>query len=124
MAVDVRPSARHPRFSAVVGVADPRGWWSPDSALGSSWWARFLRYVGGVAVLAGLYYSAAKLGYVLGFTGSIAGIVWLPVGVGIAYLALGGLRFWPGALLGDLVANDYSTLPFGGALGQTLGNLV
>ncbi|HEV8097741.1 MAG TPA: MASE1 domain-containing protein, partial [Gaiellaceae bacterium] len=83
----------------------------------------FLRYLGGVAALAALYYSAAKIGYDLRFTGPIAGIVWLPVGVAVSFLALGGLRFWPGALLGDLLANDYSSLPLGGALGQTAGNL-
>ena len=46
-------------------------------------------------------------------------MVWLPAGVGIAVLYLGGLRFWPGILAGDLLANDYSALPWGSALGQT-----
>ena len=39
----------------------------------------------------------------------------------IAFLYLGGLRFWPGVLIGDLLANDYSALPLGSALGQTAG---
>jgi signal transduction histidine kinase len=81
------------------------------------------RYVLGVGALAALYYLAAKLGYELRFTGPVAGIVWLPVGVAISYLALGGLRFWPGALLGDLLANNYGTIMIGGAVGQTTGNL-
>jgi signal transduction histidine kinase len=51
-------------------------------------------------------------------------VVWLPAGVGIAVLYLGGLRFWPGVLAGDLLANDYSTVPWGSALGQTAGNLL
>jgi signal transduction histidine kinase len=82
------------------------------------------RYVAGVLVLAGLYYGAAKLGYELKFAGPVAAIVWLPVGVAIAFLFLGGLRFWPAALVGDLLANDYSALPLGSALGQTLGNML
>jgi len=45
----------------------------------------------------------------------------LPVGVGIAFLYLGGIAYWPGVLIGDLLANDYSVLPFGSALGQTCG---
>ena len=50
--------------------------------------------------------------------------MWLPAGVAIAVLCLGGLRFWPGVLVGDLLANDYSALPLGSALGQTLGNML
>jgi signal transduction histidine kinase len=78
----------------------------------------------GVAVLAGAYYGAAKIGYALEVTGPVAAIIWLPVGVGISFLYLGGLRFAPGIVLGDLLANDYSTLPIGSALAQTVGNLL
>ncbi len=35
-----------------------------------------------------------------------------------------GSPYWPGVLLGDLLANDYSTLPLGSAVGQTLGNVL
>jgi signal transduction histidine kinase len=81
------------------------------------------RYLAGVLALAGAYYGAAKLGYELEFAGPVAAIVWLPAGVATAFLSLGGVRFWPGALVGDLLANDYSVLPLGSALGQTLGNM-
>jgi signal transduction histidine kinase len=82
------------------------------------------RYLAGVASLAGLYYLGAKTGYLLEFSGPVAAIVWLPVGVGIAFLYLGGLWLWPGVLIGDLLANDYSVVPVGSALGQTCGNLL
>ena len=82
------------------------------------------RYLLGVGALAGLYYAGAKTGYVLEFSGPVAAIVWLPVGVGISFLYLGGLRFWPGVLIGDLLANSYSTLPIGSAIGQTAGNML
>jgi signal transduction histidine kinase len=82
------------------------------------------RYVSGVVALAGAYYAAAKVGYELEFAGPVAAIVWLPAGVAISFLCLGGLRLWPGVLVGDLLANDYSALPLGSALGQTLGNMV
>jgi signal transduction histidine kinase len=92
----------------------------------SSWVVREgrIRYLLGVAVLSGLYYGAAKVGFLLEFAGPVAAIVWLPVGVGIAFLFLGGLRFWPGVLIGDLLANDYGALPLGSALGQTCGNML
>ena len=82
-----------------------------------------VRYLVGVLALAGAYFGAAKLGYALEFSGPVAAIVWLPAGVGAAFLSLGGLRFWPGVLIGDLLANDYSVLPLGSALGQTAGNM-
>ncbi len=74
--------------------------------------------------LAGLYYATAKMGYLLEFAGPVAAILWLPVGVGIAFLYLGGLRYWPGVLIGDLFANNYMALPVGAALGQTCGNML
>ena len=82
------------------------------------------RYLAGVGALAGIYYAGAKTGYVLEFSGPVAAIVWLPVGVGISFLYLGGLRFWPGVLIGDLLANNYGALPIGSALGQTVGNML
>lgn len=80
-------------------------------------------YLWGVVLLVLLYWGVAKLGYAFGFSGPIAAIVWLPVGVGAAFLTIGGLSFWPGALVGDLLANQYSSLPLGGAIGQSIGNL-
>ena len=82
------------------------------------------RHTVGVVSLAGLYYASAKMGYQLEFAGPVAAILWLPVGVGIAFLYLGGLRYWPGVLIGDLFANNYMALPVGSALGQTCGNLL
>jgi signal transduction histidine kinase len=94
------------------GIAQPAPSWRETAA-----------YLRDAAILAALYYGSAQIGYELRFTGPIAGIVWLPVGVAISYLTLRGLRYWPGAVVGDLLANDYSTLTHGGAVGQSLGNL-
>ena len=82
------------------------------------------RYLLGVLALAAAYLGAAQIGYALQFSGPVAAIVWLPAGVGIAFLYLGGLRYWPGVVLGDLLANEYVAVPFGSALGQTAGNVL
>jgi signal transduction histidine kinase len=82
------------------------------------------RHVVGIAVLVGAYYGAAQLGYALEVAGPVAAIVWLPVGVGIAFLYLGGLWLWPGVLIGDLLVNQYGVVPLGSALGQSCGNLL
>jgi signal transduction histidine kinase len=78
----------------------------------------------GWVLLALLYYGSARFGYAFGFSGPIAAIVWLPVGVGAAFLIIGGLSFWPGALIGDLLADQYTAIPVWGAIGQTIGNLL
>src|SRR3954447_26784245 len=73
------------------------------------------RYPAQVGALAITYYLAARLGYELEFAGPVAAIVWLPVGVAISFLYLGGVGLWPGVLVGDLLVNDYSALPVGSA---------
>jgi signal transduction histidine kinase len=83
-----------------------------------------VRHALGIVALAVLYRGAAEVGYSLQFAGPVAAVVWLPVGIGVAFLYLCGLRYWPGVLLGDLLANDYDALPLGSALGQTTGNLL
>jgi len=82
------------------------------------------RYALGVVGLAGLYYAGAKIGYLLEFSSSVAAIVWLPMGIGVSFLYLGGVAYWPGILIGDIFANDYSLIPLGSALGQTFGNVL
>ncbi len=83
-----------------------------------------VRYVALVCSLAGLYYGAAQVGYTLKFSGAVAAIVWLPVGVGISFLYLGGLHLWPGVVFGDLLADQWEHLPVGSAIGQSIGNLL
>lgn len=83
-----------------------------------------VRHVLGVLALALLYRGVAEIGFALQFAGPVAAIVWLPVGIGAAFLYLGGLRYWPGVLIGDLLANDYAALPLGSALAQTIGNVL
>src|SRR3954463_7519472 len=82
------------------------------------------RYLFSIAVLAALYWGAAQIGFTLELAGPVAAIVWLPVGVGVSFLYLGGIRLWPGVLIGDLLANDYGALPLGTSLVQPCGNLL
>jgi signal transduction histidine kinase len=77
-----------------------------------------------LACVIAAYYAAAHLGYAFGFSGAVAAIVWLPVGVGIAALYLFGPQLWPAVVIGDLLVNNYSTLPLGSAIGQSCGNLL
>jgi PAS domain S-box-containing protein len=77
--------------------------------------------VGGIVVVAALYYAAGKIGLRLAYLNGAVTALWPPVGVGIAALVLGGVRLWPGIVIADLLVADYST-PLGTVLGQTVGN--
>jgi signal transduction histidine kinase len=78
--------------------------------------------IAGTIALAAAYYAAGQASLALQFTGPVTAI-WLPVGVGAAALYLGGLRFWPGVLIGDLALIDPSQ-PLATALLVTAGNLL
>ncbi|MES2018738.1 MAG: CHASE domain-containing protein [Pseudomonadota bacterium] len=58
-----------------------------------------------IAVLALLYYGAARLGLLLAFADSNASPVWPPSGIAFGALLVGGLRLWPGVFAGALLAN-------------------
>ena len=102
---------------------------NPDAPLPAAeptWWGslvsgRSLRYGAGVLLIAVGYYTAAKGGLALLLTGP-AGAFWPATGVGIAVLYLGGLRWWPGVLLGDLLTREFA-LPLWAVLVETAGNM-
>jgi signal transduction histidine kinase len=84
--------------------------------------ARSLRYAAGVVLIAVGYDVFAQGGEALLLTGP-AGAFWPATGVGIAVLYLGGLRWWPGVLLGDLLSREWAELPLGTALAESAGNI-
>ncbi len=89
-------------------------------ALGADSWS--VRYAAGIVLIAVGYDVFAQGGEALLLTGS-AGAFWPATGVGIAVLYLGGLRWWPGVLLGDLLSREWSQLPLGTALAESAGNI-
>jgi len=74
-----------------------------------------------VLLIAVGYYAATEGGQALLLTGP-AGAFWPATGVGIAVLYLGGLRWWPGILIGDLLAREF-VLPLWAVLLETAGNM-
>jgi signal transduction histidine kinase len=87
---------------------------------------RSMRYAAGMLLIAGGYYVAAQSGEAFLLTGGV-GAFWPATGVGIALLYLGGLWWWPGVLLGDLVGTlvdlPGDRQPLGIALADTAGHV-
>lgn len=65
----------------------------------SRWPATLLQ----ILLLAAVYVLAAKASYLMTFPGSRDTAVWLPKGLALAVLLMGGVRLWPGVFLGGLI---------------------
>jgi PAS domain S-box-containing protein len=59
----------------------------------------------GIALVAAVYFAAAKLGLSLAFVAEQVTAVWPPTGIALATLLVAGPRLWPGIALGALLAN-------------------
>ena len=81
-----------------------------------------LRYLLTVAVLAGIYYAAARLGLALASIGRSVSLVWPPTGIAFAALTLLGYRYSPGVFLGAFLANAATPVPLWAAAGIAVGN--
>src|SRR6476660_1504750 len=81
------------------------------------------RYVAALALVAGVYYLAGRVGLELAYLNGAVAALWPPAGLGLAVLFLYGVRLWPAIVIGDLALGDYST-PIGTVMAQTLGNTV
>jgi signal transduction histidine kinase len=81
------------------------------------------RYVALIALVAGAYYLAGRIGLELAYLDGAVAALWPPAGEGLARLGLLGPRIVPGIVIGDLLLADFDT-PLGTVLGQTVGNTV
>lgn len=75
-----------------------------------------------VCVIALAYALAGKLGLMLANVHDNVTLIWLPSGIAIAALLLGGLRLWPGVAIGALLLNGSTDISLLAALGIAVGN--
>src|SRR3954468_17113295 len=78
-------------------------------------------HIAAVGLVAVGYYLAGRIGLELAYLDGAVAALWPPAGFGLAVLVLGGLRLWPGVVVGDLLLGDFST-PLPTVLAQTVGN--
>src|SRR5262249_46551133 len=75
-----------------------------------------------VALLAAVYFGAAKVGLSMAFVAEQVTAGWPPTGIALAALILFGFRAWPGIALGAFLANATANAPLGAAAVIALGN--
>src|SRR5919107_5394648 len=78
-------------------------------------------YAMAVALVAVVYYGVGKIGLELAYLDGAVAALWPPAGLGLAVLFLGGVRLWPGVVIGELLLGDFSS-PLATLLAQTAGN--
>jgi len=84
---------------------------------------RILRYLFRIAVLAGLYFAAAKLGLRYATVGRSVTLIWPSTGIALASLLLFGTRLWPAIALGAFFVNAFTPgVPLLSAVGIATGN--
>jgi len=85
-------------------------------------WNKYSRYFIQVALLASVYFLAARLGLFLAFEQANTSPVWPPTGISIAAMLYFGLRLWPGIFMGALLINLYISSPLSLAFSIAIGN--
>jgi PAS domain S-box-containing protein len=75
-----------------------------------------------LALLAGVYVAAAKVGFMLAFVPTRATAVWPPTGIALAANLVLGYRVWPGILLGGFLANVTTGGTVATSAGIAVGN--
>ena len=105
------------RASTHASAAHPRA--SHEKPVLPSGWAF---YPVQLALLAAVYFGAAKLGLTMAFVAEQVTAVWPPTGIALAALLLFGYRVWPGITLGAFLANATANAPLATAAGIALGN--
>ena len=77
-----------------------------------------------IAILALVYFAAAKMGLVFALVGHTVTLFWAPSGIALACLLLFGRRVWPGIFIGAFLINLHVYLPISAAIGIAAGSTV
>ncbi len=83
---------------------------------------RVILYTLQVTLLFLIYFFTARFGLALDAVSGFATFVWIPTGLSLVVLFLGGIRLWPGVFLGALIVNFLMGAPLSASLGIGVGN--
>jgi diguanylate cyclase (GGDEF)-like protein/PAS domain S-box-containing protein len=75
-----------------------------------------------IAILAGVYFIASKLGLAFAVVHGNVSTAWMPSGIALAVLLLHGVKLWPGVAIGAFLANVTTAAGWEAALMIAAGN--
>jgi len=75
-----------------------------------------------VCACAALYVGASRIGFALAYIDGTVSTVWIPAGLGLVMIVLGGRKMWPAILIGELVANLIHGSSISASLGMAVGD--
>lgn len=81
-----------------------------------------LIYLLSISAVTLLYYSCGRFGLKLNAVNAFASLIWIPSGLSLALLILGGKRLWPGIFLGAFLVNFLTGAPLLSASLMASGN--
>ncbi|HYY80479.1 MAG TPA: MASE1 domain-containing protein, partial [Actinomycetes bacterium] len=94
----------------------------PERRAGASVPWRLAAYAARTALLAGLYFAAAKAAFAIAFVHTSIAPVWPPSGIALAAVLLFGWRAVPAVLLGAFLFNTTTPVPLSVSLSIGVGN--
>ena len=97
-------------------------WTFPQAQSGGTGPVPALWYGITLLLLTAVYFGTGRPGLSLGTFSGFATLVWLPSGIAVASLFLGGYRLWPAITLGTFLVNFFTGAPLFAAIGIGIGN--
>lgn len=77
-----------------------------------------------VCACAALYVGASRIGFALAYVDGAVSTVWVPAGLGLVIVVLGGRRMWPAILIGEFLANVIHGTSASASLGMGIGDVL
>jgi PAS domain S-box-containing protein len=99
------------------------GWSGAATAPPLPGWPR-LRFVAQLLLFAAVYGITAKVGLNYSSVAPNVTLIWPPTGISLFVVLRFGYRYWPGIVLGDLIANYGTGAPLLSMLGIACGNIL
>jgi diguanylate cyclase (GGDEF)-like protein len=77
-----------------------------------------------VCACAALYVGASRIGFALAYVDGTVSTVWVPTGLGLVMVVVGGRKLWPAILLGEFLSNVIHGTSASASLGMGIGDVL
>jgi diguanylate cyclase (GGDEF)-like protein len=77
-----------------------------------------------VCACTALYVGASRIGFALAYVDGTVSTIWVPTGLGLVMVVVGGRKLWPAILIGEFVANLIHGTSASASLGMGIGDVL